>query len=317
MKKALIALSLALYALVSFGTTLNPIQLLNPTGSSSGQAIVSTGASSAPAWASVNAALLSGNAIGTSGAAVPLLNAANTWSATQTYSSGVTVSGGTLTGFPGRLINVRVFLATGTYTPTAGTNSIIVELQAPSGGSGGNAATAAGQNAASSGGGSGNYARVYVTSGFSGVTVTIGAAGAAGTAGGAGGTGGTTSFGSIVSCPGGNGGPAGTALSALGQSSAGAAQSGSACTISGATQISTYGGGGTGPGSVFAVGGFVVASGGANSLFGQGGNPSGGTSCNSGTGAGAGPSGLISLASTAAVVGCAGRPAIVIVYEFS
>lgn len=49
---------LALFSAVAFGATTVPIQLLNPTGSSSGQAIVSTGASSAPAWTGV--ALLTG-----------------------------------------------------------------------------------------------------------------------------------------------------------------------------------------------------------------------------------------------------------------
>lgn len=53
MKKLLSGVFLALYAFVASATTLNPIQLLNPTGSASGQAIVSTGASSAPAWGGV------------------------------------------------------------------------------------------------------------------------------------------------------------------------------------------------------------------------------------------------------------------------
>jgi hypothetical protein len=46
-------LTAALFALSStvFAATLNPIQLLNPAGSTAGQTIVSTGPSSAPAWA--------------------------------------------------------------------------------------------------------------------------------------------------------------------------------------------------------------------------------------------------------------------------
>jgi hypothetical protein len=48
-------LLLALFSTCASATTLNPIQLLNPAGSTSGQAIVSTGASTAPAWASVTA----------------------------------------------------------------------------------------------------------------------------------------------------------------------------------------------------------------------------------------------------------------------
>lgn len=52
MKKLFGAL-LALYTSVAFATTTVPVQLLNPTGSISGQAIVSTGASSAPAWGGI------------------------------------------------------------------------------------------------------------------------------------------------------------------------------------------------------------------------------------------------------------------------
>lgn len=52
MKKIFGAL-LALYSAVALSATLNPVQLINPAGSTSGQAIVSTGASSAPAWGGV------------------------------------------------------------------------------------------------------------------------------------------------------------------------------------------------------------------------------------------------------------------------
>lgn len=64
MKKILAAL-LALIASTAFGTTLNPVQLLNPAGSTSGQAIVSTGASSAPAWGNVSATALAAQAANT------------------------------------------------------------------------------------------------------------------------------------------------------------------------------------------------------------------------------------------------------------
>lgn len=52
MKKLLTCALLALSS-IAFGATTVPVQLLNPTGSSSGQAIVSTGASSAPAWGGI------------------------------------------------------------------------------------------------------------------------------------------------------------------------------------------------------------------------------------------------------------------------
>lgn len=62
--------SAALLALSSFafGATLNPIQLLNPAGSTSGQAIVSTGATTAPAWASMVNSVIAGSGVTVSGA---------------------------------------------------------------------------------------------------------------------------------------------------------------------------------------------------------------------------------------------------------
>jgi hypothetical protein len=62
MKRILTALALACAAVSSFGATLNPVQLLNPAGSSSGQAIISTGASTAPAWGNVLVANVTGAA---------------------------------------------------------------------------------------------------------------------------------------------------------------------------------------------------------------------------------------------------------------
>jgi hypothetical protein len=51
MKRVLFAF-MAVFSSVAFGATLIPVQLLNPSGSTTGQAIVSTGSSSAPAWGS-------------------------------------------------------------------------------------------------------------------------------------------------------------------------------------------------------------------------------------------------------------------------
>lgn len=51
--KKIIGVLIALYSAFAFSATTIPVQLLNPTGSSSGQAIVSTGASSAPAWGGI------------------------------------------------------------------------------------------------------------------------------------------------------------------------------------------------------------------------------------------------------------------------
>lgn len=223
----------------------------------------------------------------------------------------------TITGFPGRLLNVQVFTSSGTYTPTTGTNSVIVEVQAAGGGSGGIAATGAGTVSASTGSGSGAYAKVYYTSGFSGVTVTIGAPGTAGAAGGAGGNASATSFGSLISCPGGNGTGAGAASSAGGGLVSGAAPTATP-TISGGTTLVSVAGSGTNPS-------FVLSSTqafsppGANSILGLGGADAntvtgGGIA---GTGFGSGSAAPINSNSQSAQPGTVGRPAIVIVYEFS
>lgn len=58
--KRFFVLVLSLCASLAFGATTVPVQLLNPTGSSAGQAIVSTGSSSAPAWGGPSAAVLTG-----------------------------------------------------------------------------------------------------------------------------------------------------------------------------------------------------------------------------------------------------------------
>lgn len=142
-------------------------------------------------------------------------------------------------GYPtGTLNGVRVFTSSTTYTPTAGTNSIIVRAVGGGGGGGGVAAQAASQSAAGGSGQAGAYAEVYLTSGFSGVSITIGSAGTGAAAGAnAGGNGGTTSFGSIISCPGGSGGNAGGSSGNGGGFSGGVTSATGAPTISSGTAI--------------------------------------------------------------------------------
>ncbi|CDY76094.1 Flagellar hook-length control protein FliK [Caballeronia glathei] len=72
--KKIIAGALALFSALSFGATLNPIQLLNPAGSTAGQSIVSTGPTTAPAWGVSTLAPIAGNTVlgnSTGAAAVP------------------------------------------------------------------------------------------------------------------------------------------------------------------------------------------------------------------------------------------------------
>lgn len=220
----------------------------------------------------------------------------------------------------GTLINVQTFSSTGIYTPTPGTNRVVVEAVGGGGGGGSAGATAAGQSGAAGGGGGGSFAKVLVTSAFSGVTVTIGAGGTAGIAPAAngGGTGGTTSFGTILSCPGGIGGGAGTASGAVGIGSQ--APGGVAPTISGATTILSSPGWASGTQAMILVAGSVNTSGaGANSPYGVGGRASVGTAGgDAATGKGSGGSGgTVTSSVGSGANGAAGAAGFVIVYEYS
>ncbi|MHA6905485.1 hypothetical protein JK151_08835 [Ralstonia syzygii subsp. celebesensis] len=110
MKKLLI---LALFALstICSAQTKAPIQLLNPAGSTSGQAIISTGPSTAPAWGNISTGSLSpiaansvlGNATGSNAApaavAVPSCStsaSALNWTSASGFSCNTAVNAGTL-----------------------------------------------------------------------------------------------------------------------------------------------------------------------------------------------------------------------------
>lgn len=216
----------------------------------------------------------------------------------------------------GRLLNVQVITSSGTYTPTAGTNSIIVEVQGAGGGSGGTTAQSSGSGALSVAASGGSYAKVRISNPGS-QTVTVGAPGAAGTSTTSGGAGGASSFGSAVSCPGGLGG--GNGSGSTGMSVVIGAFSPAAPTVSAGTTIESARGTQGLTGVCMAAGGQGVAGPGGGSKFGSGG--SGGTSGSGnvantpayGAGAGAsyGPSGW------AATAGAAGGSGIVIVHEYA
>jgi hypothetical protein len=135
--KKLTVLLITAVSIAAFGATLNPIQLLNPAGSSSGQAIVSTGASTAPAWggvgvngiASIAANTVLANATGS--AASPTAFAMPSCSATGnalnwTTSTGFTCQTGLATlaspTFTGT-VTTAALTATGLITPST-TNGI-------------------------------------------------------------------------------------------------------------------------------------------------------------------------------------------------
>lgn len=326
MKRLIAGIALAWFSLFASATTLNPVQLLNPAGSSSGQTIVSTGASSAPGWASLAASSLApvgantvvANATGSTAApaAVSIPSCSASGNALQ-WTSGAGFSCASA-ATSGRLINVQIFTANGTYTPTAGTNSVVVEGVGGGGGSGGNPAQAAGAGGMSAAGSGGSYARARYTSGFSGATVTVGASGTAGNSTTAGGNGGATSFGSLMSCPGGIGGSiGGTSTSVAGVTGAAAP---SACTVTGGTTIASIRGAAGGGGFASVSGGASVSGSGGGSALGLGGpglGSNGSYNGQAGSGYGGGASGAYSGSSGGATTGGAGTAGIVIVYEYN
>ena len=109
----------------------------------------------------------------------------------------------------GRLIARRVFTTTQAYTPTAGTNFVDVIVVAGGGGGGGGAVNPGGQVSAGGGGGGGGWAIKRITSGFAGVTMTVGGGGIGGVVVLNGNNGGSSSFGALLSATGGGGGSVG------------------------------------------------------------------------------------------------------------
>ena len=209
-------------------------------------------------------------------------------------------------------INVQVFTASGTYTPTA--NLLYAKIECVGGGGGGGGAASpatGGVSAAPGGGGSGAYSFTIATAATIGAsqTVTIGAGGAGGAAGAnTGGTGGDTSVGTLCVAKGGAGGQ-GAASAGQGQGGAG----GAAASGTGTLKVSGgYGCSGAGGSMASGVGG----AGGA-SFFGQGGYgqvSSGGgvTSVTSGAGGG----GAFCAFGAAAAVGGGGAAGIAIITEY-
>ena len=195
----------------------------------------------------------------------------------------------------GRLIGVQTFNANGTYTPTAGTTSVVVEGVGGGGGSGGMPATPAGSGCISGSGAPGAYAKGRFTSGFSGVAVVIGAAGAAGSPSSNGGNGGTTSFGAVMTIPGGGGsalGQVGTVTNAGGGAPASAPTGGNILTAAGTTP----------PFAILAAASIATLTQSAVSLLGQ---------------KGAGGAGRYAAPSSPATVGGAGVSGTLIIWEYA
>lgn len=209
---------------------------------------------------------------------------------------------------PSPLINIQKFTASGTYTPTPGTASIIVELVGGGGGGGGTPTTPSGQVAAGGGGGSGGYVRGFFTTGFSGAAVVVGAAGA-GVTGANGSSGTDTTFMTLTGAGGGGGIVNGPAIPPIGFSTGGVGGSASGGFLNVAGRL---GGGNLGISTSVNSGGF-----GADSPIGNGGNAGYiGAEAGAATGYGAGGGGSAIGQSTGVTFpGANGSPGAVIIYE--
>lgn len=174
---------------------------------------------------------------------------------------------GLLSAAPGRLLNVQVFSASGTWAKTAGAKKALIKCWGAGGGGGNTSTTAAGGG---SGAGGGYSEGMFDISSLTSATVVVGSGGTsvAANAAGSGGNGGSSSVGSLISASGGNGGTS-TSGSSPGSST------------NGGTIFAVSGQGGQGP--VNALGG--VGGGAFNSFGGlphsagagdQGGFPGGG-----------------------------------------
>ena len=214
----------------------------------------------------------------------------------------------------GRLINVQTFATAGTftYTPTAGTNSIVVEVQGAGGAGGGTQATNSTQIAIGGGGGAGAFSRSRLTTGFSGAVVTVGVPGTA-SAGAAGGAGGSSAFGAAISCPGGFGGQLGGASnnssSTLVQATARSLVStgGNLLNISGQPSVC----------GLYIVGVAPISGAGAGGPYGCGGNAATYLAGQSANGGGAGGGGACANTSSAALAGGAAGAGIVTIWEYA
>ncbi|MBN5207756.1 phage tail protein [Serratia marcescens] len=220
----------------------------------------------------------------------------------------------------GRLLNIKTFTSSGTYTPTPGTQYVIVEAVGGGGGGGGCATPSSGTVSAAAGGNSGTYGKgKYTINGNVAVTVGTGGAGgiASDTTSGAtiGEAGGDTKFGTLLTCPGGNSGLASNSFQIPN-----ICQSIPPKTLqpTGANIASIDGESG---GNGFALGAGISGKGGSNPL-GSGGASVGASGSNSvkgndGSGYGSGGSGAFAGPSAQGKNGGNGAPGLVIVWEFT
>lgn len=198
------------------------------------------------------------------------------------------------------------------YTPTAGTTAIQVELIGAGGGGGGTSAPAT-NGSAGGGGGSGGYVKFMIANPVGPYTVAVGLGGAGG-AGAIGSPGGVTTFtnGVTYTAGGGSGGAKGNASYAVGGGAGGVNAGGALISING-----NPGGVGVGTGATGAASGpggsSVIGGGGVSIALTNTGGPVTGTA--GFTNSGAGGSGGVTVGNAAATGG-AGANGVIIITEY-
>ncbi|EHP7413748.1 phage tail protein [Salmonella enterica] len=108
-------------------------------------------------------------------------------------------------GYVGRLLNMRVFTSSGTYTPTQGTKRIRVTITGGGGGGGGCQAYSNSETFFGAGGGAGGTVISVITVTAANYSVIIGSGGSGGSGATSGNGGGDSKFASLLTAPGGQG----------------------------------------------------------------------------------------------------------------
>lgn len=212
-------------------------------------------------------------------------------------------------------VNIQSFTANGTYTPTTGLISALIECLGSGGAGGGVVGSSIGLLGGGAGG-AGGYSRSVKLSSQIGASqaVTVGAAGA-GVSGATGGTGSATSVGALVSANGGSG------ADAYGGASLGVGGAGGAAGTGDIAAPGQRGMDGSGFATAAVLNSLARSPNGAGSVYGEGGMGSvvaaaGSANGGNASGYGAGGAGGAVSTSTASVAGGNGGSGIAIVTEY-
>jgi len=289
-------------------TTINPGANTGPTvtfAAGSGLALTNPSANNLQYAGTLFGTSAQGDVPASGGGTTNFLRADGTWAAPPAGGSPVAPT------------NIRVFTASGSWTPTAGTVVAIVECIGGGGGGAGTAATPAGYDFGGGGGGGGGYSKKLLKgAAVTTTSFTIGAAGSGGAAGGNdGGAGGATNFGASACVA--NGGSGGANPNTIGPAG------GAGASVTGAVGDFTVAGapGQNGLWSAASGTAYMPAGGGAPGPFGGGAQPvirssTGIVNGNAGTAYGSGGGGGFSYNGGTASAGGNGFAGVLIITEF-